>query len=745
MRFNKTITFQASDRIQLDAGSLELSTQVGSSTQLVASTSNSATAQSSGRSAKKDEIKVHWRSQPPLKSAEDGESPSGQAGFFHRVKNDFTTDDDEDDDDDDEDEDNSGGRMQHRASFCNEPHWDQNEKEEIRKVRFFICSFALLGLAFALMSRLILNVSIVEMVESQPMVVAHPDDDEEHMANLTIPLSVGLDHNLAIGSTGVRPTDNNQTQLPSDLQNYTQHHYNPQNQQVLNSDLRNETLPPTHMKLTNNNTNSNETFAAALYPVLTTETNLTDETQLIDNPLTEMNEEHQEPNDGMHFNWSKRQVNMVLGSFFIGYAPAIFFSGSVAERYGAKYPLFFSVLGTSLINILTPHIARISVNLLIASRILLGIIQGGLLPCLYELFNQWLTMTESSIFAPMIKVSIPMGSLIGTLMPGILAAFGLQWPFLFYIGGSLCLVWSILWFYVGTSTPRTNRFVEPNELRRILRKKNFGTLELSVVTEKPSDHQSNRKACERTDDGSAKKSGKQSTPWLKIMTNPSVLALTLVKFTYNCGMDFIYLMLALYLRDMHGASIETISAIASGGYCMQMLLITLIGWVAKTVVGRRALGLSITQWRKLFQGGSNVTMALVYVALAFSEPDLELTAYLLLLVCLFWMLGAGGESMVPYDLSSRYPASIVGLAHSISVLSGITMPALFSTVVGESTEDPDCWRNLFLIIAAGLTLGGVVFALVLKAKPFLPGEKVPKAERARQQAERQLNGLSGKN
>lgn len=156
---------------------------------------------------------------------------------------------------------------------------------------------------------------------------------------------------------------------------------------------------------------------------------------------------------------------------------------------------------------------------------------------------------------------------------------------------------------------------------------------------------------------------------------------------------------------------------------MQMFLITFVGWVAKTVINRRTMGLSITKWRKVFQGGSNFAMAAMYFLLPMVSSDLALVSIFFLLICFFWMLGAGGESMVPYDLSSKYPASIMGMAHSISVLSGLTVPALCNIVLGEDNHDPSRWNLLFIMVASALTFGGLVFIFVLKSKPFLPEEK----------------------
>lgn len=160
-----------------------------------------------------------------------------------------------------------------------------------------------------------------------------------------------------------------------------------------------------------------------------------------------------------------------------------------------------------------------------------------------------------------------------------------------------------------------------------------------------------------------------------------------------------------------------------------MALITPIGWSARIAVERKILGFNRTRWRKIFQGLSNFSMAAVYLMLPLLSYDILPAGMLIMLIHLFWMFGAGGESMVPYDLSLRYPATIMGFAHAISVLSGVTIPSICGLILGDFGNEPERWNLLFLALAAALCVGGLVFCLVIKAEPFLPGEKITKVRK----------------
>lgn len=145
--------------------------------------------------------------------------------------------------------------------------------------------------------------------------------------------------------------------------------------------------------------------------------------------------------------------------------------------------------------------------------------------------------------------------------------------------------------------------------------------------------------------------------------------------------------------------------------------------MAKEVVQRKSFGFGKTAWRKIFQGVSNFGMAAAYLAMPIFAHNNALLFAVFSIVPVCYMFGAGGESLGPFDLSARYPATIMGLAHSISVLSGIIIPGATSLIVQDSPEDPERWNILFNLVGITLLVGGLIFVLVFKAKPFLAEEQ----------------------
>lgn len=135
-------------------------------------------------------------------------------------------------------------------------------------------------------------------------------------------------------------------------------------------------------------------------------------------------------------------------------------------------------------------------------------------------------------------------------------------------------------------------------------------------------------------------------------------------------------------------------------------------------IQRRAFGLSKTGIRKLFQGIASFGMAIVFLLITLSDCNLLYVALLLQLVSFLSMFTAGGETMLPYDLSEENPATIMAIANSIANVSAVTTTRLASLIVGEQGRSFARWNILIYLIAGANFLGGLAFSLLVEAKPI---------------------------
>lgn len=151
-------------------------------------------------------------------------------------------------------------------------------------------------------------------------------------------------------------------------------------------------------------------------------------------------------------------------------------------------------------------------------------------------------------------------------------------------------------------------------------------------------------------------------------------------------------------------------------FFIQVILIVFVGWLAKIAVQRKPLGLSKTGVRKLFQGISSFGLGTTFLLLTFNNCNLLYVAILLQIGSLLSMFTSGGETMLPYDLSEEYPATIMAVANSIANLSAATTTTVAAIVLGDQAGSYDRWNTLIYLIAGINIFGGIVFTCLVKAE-----------------------------
>jgi len=77
--------------------------------------------------------------------------------------------------------------------------------------------------------------------------------------------------------------------------------------------------------------------------------------------------------DGLRFEWDEYEQNMILGSFFWGYVLTELPGGRLAEIIGGHRVFGYSMLGASLLTLLTPFAARLDFLAVVVLRGLLGL------------------------------------------------------------------------------------------------------------------------------------------------------------------------------------------------------------------------------------------------------------------------------------------------------------------------------------------------------------------------------------
>lgn len=148
--------------------------------------------------------------------------------------------------------------------------------------------------------------------------------------------------------------------------------------------------------------------------------------------------------------------------------------GALAHRYGAKIPLLVSMITCSLLNLLTPVFANWGDwPAIVVVRLLSGICQGVIFPSTHTLLARWSPPCERGRFGTYTYSGCQFGTVAMLVASGFLAS-SLGWPSIFYFSGASGLIWCIMWFFYGGSSPGDHEKISPEEKEFIEKSLNTG-------------------------------------------------------------------------------------------------------------------------------------------------------------------------------------------------------------------------------------------------------------------------------
>lgn len=207
-------------------------------------------------------------------------------------------------------------------------------------------------------------------------------------------------------------------------------------------------------------------------------------------------------------------------------------SGRLAEEFGGKWIVAISLIGSGVVNLITPLVAS-SVPMLIFSRIVLGFMQGGIFPSCFAMLHKWMPIKERSIGFAFMDVGATIGSVIATTGSGYLSEHGFAggWPSVFYMSGLVSLLALFAWIPYVQSDPKDHPEVSKEELKYIYER---GASEMEG-----NDHVNNNANRIRP-----------RVPWKQILTSGPVIAIVISKFSLGWSYLMLLSKLPAYLHDV---------------------------------------------------------------------------------------------------------------------------------------------------------------------------------------------------
>ncbi|WP_161830726.1 ACS family MFS transporter [Steroidobacter agaridevorans] len=375
------------------------------------------------------------------------------------------------------------------------------------------------------------------------------------------------------------------------------------------------------------------------------------------------------------FGWSETDKGFILSAFFVGYLLFQVPSGYLSNRCGGKLVLGAAVIWWSTLTIVTPAAAMMSLPMLIAARVALGLGEAATFPAAYNLFSRWVPAAERSRAVSLLLSGVPLGTLFALMTSGwIVERWG--WAAVFYSFGALGIVWGVLWFMLISNDVAHHPTITIAE-RELLR-------------------------------GGAAPPTRSAVPWRLLLTQPAVWALIVNHFCSNWSLYILIAWLPSYFKNEHGLTITNAGLYSAAPWLTMFIVVNAAAWMADTMV-RRGAGLKTV--RKLMQSVGLLGSA----AFLLTMHSVDSAIGALLLMCgALGTLAFTWSGFLPnhLDIAPRYADVVMGLTNTAGTLPGIVGVAL----TGWLVDSTNSYASAFSLSAGISVVGALIWLAFGTAK-----------------------------
>jgi len=352
---------------------------------------------------------------------------------------------------------------------------------------------------------------------------------------------------------------------------------------------------------------------------------------------------------------SNTRFSDLQAAFLIAYAAMYALGGKLLDVLGTRSGFFIIMLWWSLAS--ASHGLATSFSMLMVSRFLLGMGEGGGFPAATKAVSEWFPVRERSLAMGIINAGTAVGAVAAPPFIAIVLSVT-NWRWVFYLSGAAGLIW-LLWWWKDYRSPSVLSKLE-------------------------------------------KKQGSEAAlPWIKLFSLPQVWGLVLAKFLSDSAWYFYLFWLPKYLYDARGFDVKRVGYYAWIPYAFAGVGCLVGGWFSGWLIRR---GHSVNFARKTALGLSAAVMPCI--ALVTHVP-------VHFAIVLFSIVFFGQQSwstlvmVLPADL---FPQSNVGSVAGLVGFGGAMGGMIFGLVVGYLLDHGFGYGVVFGVVS---TLHIAAFILIL--------------------------------
>ncbi|XP_066586133.1 putative inorganic phosphate cotransporter [Prorops nasuta] len=390
------------------------------------------------------------------------------------------------------------------------------------------------------------------------------------------------------------------------------------------------------------------------------------------------------------FVWDETIQGAILSSYFWGYMISLVPGGRMAERLSAKWMMNGSVLLNVVASILTPVAVELHFSLFLMLRFIQGIGGGVTFPAMHVMIAKWAPPNERSVIASIVYAGTALGTVISVLLSGLLAA-NLGWIWIFYIEGTLCLIWCTAWWLMIQDSPEEQqRFISQEEKLYIM--ESLGQSK-STTEEK-----------------------KLPMPWKEIFCSKPFIAILIAHFCSNFGWYMLLLELPIFMNQILKFDMRSNAGLSSVSYLCMWIFTMLLSKILAIMQNKQLI--TITQSRKIGTLFSSLVPMICLLGVSHIGCNRTLAVVLMTLsvTCIGGMYCGFLANHI--DIAPNFAGTLVAITNCIATTPGFLVP-IFVGQLTRGNQTLEAWRIIFYITV------GLYFIEILVYCIFGSGEEQP--------------------
>lgn len=376
------------------------------------------------------------------------------------------------------------------------------------------------------------------------------------------------------------------------------------------------------------------------------------------------------------FNFSKAQMGVILAAFTWAYALGQVPAGWFGDRFGPKKVLSVLVTWRSTAAIATG--AALGFPTLFGARFMLGLGEAGAFPVASRAMQTWFAKSERGRIQGTVHFFSRFALAITPLVSGTILLH-LGWRWIFYIFGSMGILWSVVFFTIFRDHPEDHPAVNQAELAEIRGRNAEGTI----------------KALDRS---------RPPTPWKQIARSPNMWFIAIGYGCFFFGSNFYLTWYPTYLREYRHLSIQSLGLLGSLPLFIGMTGDVVGGWLTDRIyhetgnarLARRAVAAPAFVLAGLFSipaaMTSNTLTCLLFIAASFFSLEMVI----------------GPAWAVPMDVGGQFSGTVTGIMNMFGALAASMTALIYGYMFGK-----EMWVAPFLLSSGVMVLGALIWIFLI--------------------------------